>query len=215
MSEKSQTLEKKQKRFQNEVLSFNRLFASSPRNLEETMRMSISSIYEQLSENQRQCLPESHQLKVLHDGTQYSLFLRHLVEQQICSTTNDPLIKTELDTWVIDMLKGISLSDIKFVLTSTSRNSSAVSRHNTVKRELLRFCQLLLYSGSTLVSEELMQTIGEEQNIKIIIDDDELPKNQASMLRLHDEDCNFFHRLTRLFQMKILLSMIKMDMHHF
>ena len=117
MSEKSQTLEKKQKRFQNEVLSFNRLFASSPRNLEETMRMSISSIYEQLSENQRQCLPESHQLKVLHDGTQYSLFLRHLVEQQICSTTNDPLIKTELDTWVIDMLKGISLSDIKFVLT--------------------------------------------------------------------------------------------------
>lgn len=130
-------LEKKRQFFLKEQNSFNRTMVMAQRTLEEALRVATSSVFEQLGENQRIRLPNWYSVQTIHDDTQFSLFQRSLINQKICPSSNEVL--PELDSWVLDSLKNISLNELKLVLAGPRQSGKTT----------------LLYSLATLLLRKL------------------------------------------------------------
>ncbi|OHS93488.1 hypothetical protein TRFO_40217 [Tritrichomonas foetus] len=131
--------EKKQQRFQKEVLSFQRILAVSPKTVEETLHHATSSVFQSLLENQRRRLPNYYQLQEIHDSTQQGRFISHLIDQKICPSSND--ILAEVDDWTINFLKAASLDELKYVITGP-RQSGKTTLLYTISSILFRKLQI-------------------------------------------------------------------------
>ncbi|OHT07984.1 hypothetical protein TRFO_23686 [Tritrichomonas foetus] len=99
-----------------EIEAFQRIVALASSSADELLRDSTASVFASLTEDQKRRMPRHDYLQALHDETQQAHFIIHLLEKSICPSYATSIVDEQLNKHAIDILKGLDVDEIKFVI---------------------------------------------------------------------------------------------------
>lgn len=151
-------------RRQREVEAFNRLVALSHSTYQDNFRDASSSMYASLTTGQRKQLTGPEELEKLHNDTQEYYLMNQLLKCSICPTTSMTVVTDLLNTYCMDLFKGMELDDMKFAVAGP-RQSGKSSLVYTMTTRLMRKLQLC-----DEYSQYLFMTLNFEQETLYLTD---------------------------------------------
>ena len=118
-AEMQQTPEKskQQERREKETAAFNRLLALSNKTVQEAFIESTLSAFASTEPDEKAKLEKFDQLSTLTKNTQYYDFINQLITNQLAPTFATSPIQDEVDMFFIDMMKGLTIDELKFIIT--------------------------------------------------------------------------------------------------
>lgn len=167
-SRKQQPQSPKKSKKENEIASFQRTLILSTLTSDISMREASASVFASMTEEQRERLKKHDYIEALHDEIQQTEFIQHLFDKSICPTLGVSPINEELNHYAIEILNGLNVDEIKFVIDGP-RQSGKTSFLFILAKQVSRKIQLSDQSGKFLFFpinfEYLTQEITNPKNI--------------------------------------------------
>ncbi|KAK8888609.1 hypothetical protein M9Y10_033340 [Tritrichomonas musculus] len=139
----------KKSKKENELDSFQKTLFLSSFSPEMLMRESAASVYSSMTEEQKKKLIKHDYIEALHDEIQQTEFLIHLIDTPICPTIPVSPINEELNHMAIEILNGMEVDELKFVIDGP-RQSGKTTFLFIMAKQISRKLQLSDQSGKFL-----------------------------------------------------------------
>ena len=167
-----QSMEKKkiQERRERETASFNRLIALSGKTVQETFIESTLSAFASTEPDKKAKLQKFEQLSTMTKNTQYYNFINQLVTMQLAPTFGSTELQDEVDMFFIDMLKGLTLDEMSFIITGLPQTGKST----------------VLYSLATILFRKIQQSSANDTFLFLPLNPEKLTLELGSIKQLYN-----------------------------